>query len=66
MCYFDSLTDDLEIHFTQNWTTQGQDLPISLQTFEFDSKLVKVHTTLKELVSQYKYNKQRVNKKNNS
>ena len=52
--------------FTQNWTTQGQDLPISLQTFEFDSKLVKVPTTLKELVSQYKYNKQRVNKKNNS
>ena len=36
MHYFDSLTDDLETNISQNWTTQEQVLPISLQTFEFD------------------------------
>ena len=39
--YFDSLTDDLETHILQNWTMQEQVLPISLEMFEFDSKLLK-------------------------
>ena len=38
MYYFDSLTDNLETHISQNWTTQEQVFPISLQTSEFDSK----------------------------
>ena len=41
MHYFDSLTDDLETHISQNWPMQEQVLPISLETFEFDSKLLK-------------------------
>ena len=52
--YFESLTDDLETHISQNWTMQEQVLPISLQTFEFDSKLLKAPKTLKDLVYQYK------------
>ena len=47
MHYFDSLTDDLETHISQNWTTQGQVFPISLQMFEFDSKLLKAPKTSK-------------------
>ena len=38
MYYFDSLTENLETHISQNWTTQEQVFPISLQTSEFDSK----------------------------
>ena len=39
MYYFDSLTENLERHISQNWTTQEQVFfPISLQAFEFDSK----------------------------
>ena len=33
MHYFDSLTIDLEFHTLQNWTTNKQVLPITLQTF---------------------------------
>ena len=54
MHYFDSLTDNLETHISQNWTTQEQVFLISLQMFEFDSKLLKTPKTLKELVYQYK------------
>ena len=38
MHYFDRLTENLEIHISQNWTTQEQVIPISLQTSKFDSK----------------------------
>ena len=54
MYYFESLTDHLEIHISQNWTTQEQVFPISLQTSEFDSKLLKAPKTLKDLVHQHK------------
>ena len=54
MYYFDSLTDNLETHILQNWMTQEQVFPISLQTFKFDSKLLKAPKTLKDLVYQYK------------
>ena len=61
MHYFDSLTDTLETHISENWTTQEQVFPISLQTFEFDSKLMKVPQTLKDLVYQYKQKGQILN-----
>ena len=62
---FDSLTENLETHISQNWTTKEQVFPISLQTFEFDSKLLKVPKTLKDLVHQYKQKGQIINKTNN-
>ena len=64
--YFDSLTNDLETHISQNWTMQEQVLPISLQMFEFDSKLLKSPKTLKDLVYQYKQKKQILNKRENN
>ena len=54
MHYFDGLTDNLDTHISENWTTQEQVFPISLQPFEFDSKLMKAPKTLKDLVYQYK------------
>ena len=68
MHYSDSLTENLEIHISQNWTTQKQVFPISLQTSEFDSKLLKVPKTPKDLVHQHKQKEQILNtiKKNNT
>ena len=59
MHYFDSLKENLEmtnldVYIPQNWTTQEQVLPISLQTTQFDSKLLKAPETLKDLVQQYR------------
>ena len=49
MHYFDSLTNNLETHILQNWTMYEQVLPISLQMFDFDSKLLEAPKTLKDL-----------------
>ena len=59
MHYFDSLienseTENLDIHISQNWTTKEEVFPISLQTFEFDPKLLKAPKSLKGLVQQFK------------
>ena len=53
MHYFDSLTSNLENHILQNWTMHEQVLLISLQMFNFDSKLLEAPKTLKEFVHQY-------------
>ena len=41
------------MHISQNWTTREQVFPISLQTSEFDTDLLKAPKTLKDLVRQY-------------
>ena len=69
MHYFNSLKEDLEITdldapISQNWTTQEQVIPISLQTSEIDSKLLKASETLKDLIQQYKQKRQALNKVN--
>ena len=69
MHYFDSFKENLEMpnldaYIPQNWTTQEQVLPISLQTTQFDSKLLKVPETLKDLVQQYKQKGQTLKKVN--
>ena len=56
MHYFDSLTNDLEVHVLQNWTMHEQVLPISLQTYDFDSTLVEAPKNLKDFVYQYEQN----------
>ena len=66
MHYFDSLKENLEMtnldaYIPQNWSTQEQVLPISLQTTQFDLKLSKAPETLKDLVQQYKQKQQVLN-----
>ena len=44
MPYLDTFKQKLEVpslEVNQNWTTQGQVLPISLQSTPFDNKLLK-------------------------
>ena len=62
---FGSLTDNLETNISENRTTQEHVFPISLQIFEFYSKLLTVPRTLKDLVYQYKQKGQILNKTNN-
>ena len=64
MHYFGSLVENLDTYISQNWTTQEQVFSISLQSFETDSKLLKVPKTLKDLVYQYKQMGQISNKSN--
>ena len=69
MQYFDSLKEDLEIteldaYISKNWTTQEQVIPISLQTLEIDSKLLKASEMLKDLIQQYKQKRQALSKEN--
>ena len=66
MHYCDSLTNDLEVHILQNWTMHEQVLPISLQTFDFDSKLLEAPKTLKDFVYQHKQKKQILDKHENN
>ena len=57
MPYLDTFKEELELpclEVNQNWTTQKQIFPISLQATSFDSKLLKAPGTLKGLVQQYK------------
>ena len=57
MAYLDTFKEDLELpslEINQNWTTQKQVLPISLQATPFDSKLLNAPKTLKGMVQQYK------------
>ena len=45
MHYFENVTDALEVHILQDWTTHEQVLPISLQTFDFNSELLEAPKT---------------------
>ena len=57
MQYLDTFKEEKELprlEINQNWTTQKQVLPISLQATPFNSKLLEAPKTLKGLVQQYK------------
>ena len=65
MPYLDTFREELELpslEVNQNWTTQKQVLPISLQETSFDNKLLKAPETLKGLVQQYRQKGQTLNK----
>ena len=65
LCIFDNLTDALVVHISQDWITYEQVLPISLQMFDFSSKLVEVPEALKDFVYQYKPKKEMLDKCDN-
>ena len=61
MPYLNTFKEKLEVpslEVNQNWTTQEQVLPISLQSTPFDNKLLKAPGTLKGLVQQYRQKSQ--------
>ena len=46
--YHDNLTESLKFPIFLNWTTCKETLPISLQSFDFNSDLLKAALTLKD------------------
>ena len=44
--YFDDMIEELGILVSQNWTTQEQILPLSLETFEINPNLLNALKTL--------------------
>ena len=52
--YFDDMIEELGIQILQNWMTQDQILPLSLETFEISPNLINAPKTLQDLAIQYK------------
>ena len=63
MNYFDNMIEGLGIPVSQNWTTQEQILPLSLETFEISSNLINAPKTLQDLAVQYHNQRNILNKK---
>ena len=61
--YFDDLIEELGIPVSQNWTTQEQILPFSLETFEISSNLLNTPKTLQDLAVQYLTQRNILNRK---
>ena len=61
--YFDDMMEELGIPVTQNWTTQEQILPLSLETFEINPNLINAPKTLQDLAIQYQNKRNTLNKK---
>ena len=53
MNYFDNMIEELGIPISQNWTTQEQNLPLSLETFEINPNLLNALKMLQDLAIQY-------------
>ena len=60
--YFDDMIEELGITVSQNWTTQEQILPLSLETFEISPNLLNALKTLRDLAIQYQNRKNILNK----
>ena len=52
--YLDQLNETIDAPIIRNWTNKKQILPISLESFEINSSLLKAPKTLREFVNQYK------------
>ena len=61
--YFNDMIEELGIPISQNWTTQEQILPLSLETFEINPNLQNAPKTLQDLAIQYRNKKNIFDKK---
>ena len=61
--YFNDMTEELGIPISQNWTTQEQILPLSLEMFEINPNLINAPKTLQDLAIQYRNKKNIFDKK---
>ena len=51
--YFDDMIEEMGIPVSQNWTTQEQILPLSIETFEIRTNLLNAPKSLQDLAVQY-------------
>ena len=64
MNYLEDAIENLSSAVSTNWTTQEQILPITIENFEFDPKLLTAPMTMKDFLTQYKYRKEITEKQN--
>ena len=57
------MIEELGVPISQNWTTQEQILPLSLETFEINPNLIKALKMLQDLAIQYRNKRKIINKK---
>ena len=55
--YLEGAVESLCSEVSTNWTTQEQVLPLSIENFDFDPKLLSAPQTMKDFITQYKYKK---------
>ena len=56
--YFEGAVESLSSEISTNWTTQEEILPISIENFEFNPKLLSAPQNMKDFLTQYKYRKE--------
>ena len=61
--YFNDMIEELCIPMSQNWTTQEQILPLSLEMFEINPNLINAPKTLQDLAIQYRNKRNILDKK---
>ena len=64
MNHLEGVVESLSSEISTNWTTQEQILPISIENFEFDPKLLTAPQNMKDVLTQYKYRKEITEKQN--
>ena len=62
--YLEGVVESLSSGVSMNWKTQEQILPISIENFEFDQKLLTTPQNMKDFLTQYKYRKELTEKQN--
>ena len=62
--YLEGTVESLHSKVSTNWTTQEQVLPVSIENFDFNPKLLTAPQTMKDFPTQYKYRKETTDKQN--
>ena len=62
--YLKGAVESLHSEVSTNWTTQEQVLPVSIENFDFEPKLLTAPQTMKDCLTQYKYRKEITDKQN--
>ena len=64
--YLVQLNESLNVHINRNWTNVKQPIPISLDSFEINPKLLYAPVILKDFMEQYQENRRTITKPENS
>ena len=62
--YLEGGVESLCSEVSMNWTTQEPVLPVSIENFYFNPKLLTAPQTMTDFLTQYKYRKERADKQN--
>ena len=55
--YLEELSDSIRTPINRNWTSPKQTLPVSLESFQLDSKLLHALVMLRDFINQYQENR---------